>query len=65
MRERAGGTHDGIGRPLERETDVDQSGYDLHCVVMLGMVEEVSLAALVCRMPVEDVELRCCSGVLT
>lgn len=51
--------------PLEWKADVDESCYDLYCVVVLGMVEEVALAALVRWMPVEDVELRRSSSILT
>lgn len=52
-------------RPLEREADVDERRYNLDGVVVLGMVEEVALATLVCRVPIEDVELRRSSWILT
>jgi hypothetical protein len=50
---------------LEREADVDERRYDLDRVIVLSMVEEVALAALVRWMPVEDVELRRSSCILT
>lgn len=58
MWKRTGRAHDRIGRPLKWETDIDKSGYNLNCVVVLCMIEKISLAALVCRVPVEDIELR-------
>lgn len=45
-------------RPLERQADVDEGAHCLHTVVVLGMVEEIALAALVCRVPIENVEVR-------
>ena len=50
---------------MERKADIDKSSHNLDCVVMLGMIEEVSLAALVCGMPVENIELRRSSRILT
>lgn len=47
-----------MGCPLKWEAYVDESSDDLYCVVVLGMIEKVALAALVGRMPVKDVELR-------
>ena len=44
--------------PLAGQLDVDQSCHSLYAAVMLGVVEEVSLTALVRRMPIEDVKLR-------
>ena len=38
--------------------DVDERGDGLDGVAMLGVVEEVALAALVFGVPFEDVELR-------
>jgi hypothetical protein len=50
---------------LERKADVDESSHDLDCVVVLGMIEEVALAALVCWMPVENIKLRRSRLILT
>jgi hypothetical protein len=52
------GAHERIGRPLEGKADVDERGQRLDAGVVLRMVEKVPLAALICRMPLEDVELR-------
>jgi hypothetical protein len=43
---------------LEGKADVDEGGDGLDAMVMLGMVQKESLAALVCWMPFEDVKLR-------
>jgi len=43
---------------LEGKANVDEGGDSLDTIVVLGVVEEESLAALVCWMPFENVELR-------
>lgn len=44
--------------PLEWQADVDEGANGLYAVIVLSMVEEVALAALIRRVPVEDVEVR-------
>jgi hypothetical protein len=60
---------DGVGEPLEGETDVYESAQGLGAGFVLGVVEEVALAALVGWVPVYDVEVGvggqwCCRGDL-
>ena len=43
---------------MKGEADVDESSHNLDCIVMLGMIKEVSLAALIRGMPVKNIELR-------
>jgi hypothetical protein len=43
---------------LEGKADVDEGGNGLDALVVLGMVQKISLAALVCWVPFEDVKLR-------
>ena len=52
-----GSVHHGVRCPLERQAYVDEGGDGLDAIVVLSVVEKVSLAALVCGMPLEDVEL--------
>lgn len=61
MGKRTRGAHYGVGGPLERKTDVDEGRNGLDASFVLGVVEKVALATLICRMPLEDVEL---SGAL-
>jgi hypothetical protein len=49
--------HQRILCPLERQADIDKRAHGLHAIVVLGMVQEVPLTALVCGVPVEDVEM--------
>lgn len=49
---------------MERELDIDECSDGLDVVVMLCVIEKVALAALVCDMPFEDVELGRGSGIL-
>lgn len=55
---RPGRAHEGILGPLAGQANVDEGTDSLDSVVVLGMVEEEALAALICRMPVKDVESR-------
>lgn len=57
MRQRSRGVHEGALGPLERETDVNKRAYGLHTIVVLGVVEEIPLAALVGGMPFEDIKV--------
>lgn len=52
-------------RPLEGKADVDERRYYLDGVVVLGVVQEVALATLVRRVPIEDVELWRSGRILT
>lgn len=51
---------DWIREPLEREADVDQCTKSLCTGFVLGMVEKISLAALIGRVPVYNVEVWVC-----
>ena len=52
-----GGAHNWIWGPLIRQAYVYKGGNGLYWVFVLGVVEEVLLAALVRGVPVEDIEL--------
>jgi hypothetical protein len=51
------GVHERGLRPLEREADVDERTHGLHAIVVLRMVKEIALTALICGVPVEDIEM--------
>lgn len=53
----SGSVRNGVRCPLERQAYVDEGSNRLDAIVVLGVVEKVSLAALVRGMPLEDVEL--------
>lgn len=59
VKQRAYRAHDGTGCPLGWQADVDESRDGLDAIFVLGMVEEESLAPLICGMPLEDIELLC------
>jgi hypothetical protein len=42
---------------LKGKTYVDECSDSLYAIVMLSMVKEESLTALICWVPLEDVEL--------
>jgi hypothetical protein len=54
------GRLDWVGEPLEGEADVYQRAQGLGAGFVLGVVEEVALAALVGGVPVYDVEVGVC-----
>lgn len=58
MRQRARGAEQRVLRPLEGQADVDEGAHGLDAIVVLGVVEEVALAALVCGVPFENVKVR-------
>ena len=45
---------------MERQGDVDEGADGLDAIVVLGVVEEVALAALVGGVPFENVKVRFC-----
>ena len=47
---------------MERQTDVDERADGLHTQLVLCMVEEISLATLVCWMPIKDIKLGASRG---
>ncbi len=49
---------------LEREADIEERGQGLDRNTVLCMVQEVSLATLVLRIPLEDIELRVTASLL-
>jgi hypothetical protein len=57
VRQWSRGVYEGVLGPLEWQADVDKRTHGLHAIIVLSMVEEVPLTALICRVPVEDVEM--------
>ena len=46
-----------MGKALVGQVDIDESGYGLDGMGVLGVVEKVALAGLIFGVPLEDVEL--------
>lgn len=56
-RHRRGRVEDRIGLTLKGQADVEKGRQRLYRLTMLRVIEKVSLAALISRIPLEDVEI--------